>query len=77
MSEAPKKEPSEGSLDDWYLKRSTRAERLRRLGTRPKAGRKRVYNTGPWLTSAQLAGCLSGVFVGCVLTEKLPEKPPK
>jgi hypothetical protein len=73
MSEAPEENPS----DDWYLKRSTRAERLRRLGTRPEAGRERVYNTGPWPTSAQLAGCLSGVFVGCVLTEKLPEKPPK
>ena len=73
MSEAPKEEPSKGPSDKWYLDRSTRAERLRRLGTRPKAGRERVENTGPWLTSAQLAGCLSGKLVGCVL----PEEPPK
>ncbi len=69
MSEAPKEELSK----EWYLKRSTREERLARLGTRAPAGLERVNNTGPWLTSAQLAGCLSGVFVCCVL----PEKPPK
>jgi hypothetical protein len=77
MSEAPKKEPSEGSLDDWYLKRSTRADRLRRLGTRAPEGWERVNNTGPWLTSAQLAGFLSGKLVGCVLPEEPPEEPPK
>ncbi len=66
MSEAPKEEPSK----EWYSKRSTREERLARLGTRPEAGRERVENTGPWLTSAELAGCLSGKFVGS-------KKPPK
>ena len=77
MSESPKKEPSKEPSDDWYLKRSPRKDRLARLGTRAEVGRERVNNTGPWLTSAQLAGCLSGEFVGCVLPEKLPEKPPK
>ncbi len=66
MSEAPEEKPS----DDWYLNGSTRAQRLARLGTRPEAGRERVENTGPWLTSAELAGCLSGKFVGS-------KKPPK
>jgi len=69
MSEAPKEEPSK----EWYSERSSREERLTRLGTRAKEGLERVNNTGPWLTSAELAGCLSGELVGYVI----PEKPPK